>query len=322
MNKTFKLVFLITTLLVLVSCSNDTEKIKNPPISVIDSPEVYQYGEQEFKIYTYYQPFLDFLEQTEAQPENTEEIYRETVLSSFKDNGFSYSDFNVDIFYTPNDLKELRKTIETLIDKQVELNTFIKEALATSVDKLPGGDKKIHIMPVTPEIFQYGEDMGNTAGYAWNKNSVVLLVGPSFQKGDLQYTVAHEYHHVVNMDIAGSSWYTLLEQSVLEGKADTFATMLYPKVNTPWTKPFTDQENKKVMEIFSANLDSTNTDLTGDFLNGNQWKGIPVWSRYKIGFQIMEEFRTNNPNITVEEWTKIPAKELLEKSKILIAEIE
>lgn len=192
--------------------------------------------------------------------------------------------------------------------------------MATSVDKLPGGDKKIHIMPVTPEIFQYGEDIGNTAGYAWNKNSIVLLVGSAFHKEDLQYTVAHEYHHVINMDIAGSSWYTLLEQSVLEGKADTFATMLYPEVNTPWTKPFTEQENNKVMDIFSANLDSTNTDLAGDFLNGNRWKGIPVWSRYKIGYQIMEEFRTNNPSITVEEWTKIPAKEILEKSKLFIAE--
>lgn len=322
MKKIYRFVNLITTLIILASCSNETEKIENSPKPIISSPEIYKEGEQEFEIYTYYQPFLDFLEQAEKQPDNGEEIYRETVLKSFKDNGFSYTDFNQDIFNTPSDLLELRKTIVALIDKQVELNTSIKEALATSVDSLQGGDKKIHIMPTIPEMSYSINDIGLTSGYAWNKNNIVLLVGPSFQKGDLQYTVAHEYHHVVYMETAGSSWYTLLEQSVVEGKADTFASMLYPKVDAPWIEPFTNIENKKVLGIFSANLDSTNTDLTIDFLNGNQWKGIPMWSRYKIGYQIMDAFRTNYPNMAVEEWTKIPAKEILEKSNLLSIEKE
>lgn len=317
MKNAFRWINLVTILVILASCSNEAEKIEKPTTPIISSPEVYIEGEQKFEIYTYYQSFLDFLDQAEKQPDNMEEIYKETVLSSFKEKGFSYDDFSAEIFHTPSDLVELRKTIEVLIEKQVELNTSIKEALATSVDSLQGGDKKIHIMPTIPEMSYSMEDMGLTSGYAWNKNTIVLLVGPSFQKGDLQYTVAHEYHHVVYMETPGSSWYTLLEQSVLEGKADTFASMLYPEVETPWIEPITDKENKKVMEIFSANLDSTNTDLTLDFLNGNQWKGIPLWSRYKIGYQIMEAFQTEYPQMKVEEWTKMPAKEILEKSNFL-----
>lgn len=177
-------------------------------------------------------------------------------------------------------------------------------------------------MPAIPEIINSLEEMGDVSGYAWNKNTVVLLVGPSFQKGDLLYTVAHEYHHVVYMETPGSSWYTLLEQSVLEGKADTFATLLYPEVDVPWVKPFTIQENEKVVDIFSANLESTNSDITVDFLNGNQWKGIPQWSKYKIGYQIMKDFQTEHSHMTVEEWTRMPAKEVLEKSNFLRSEKE
>lgn len=313
--------YLIIFLVALASCSYEKEKIETPPIP-ISSPEIYIEGEQEFEIYTYYQPFLDFLEQAEKQADKGEEIYTKTVLNAFKENGFSYIDFTDNIFYTPSDLGELRKSIEVLIDKQVELNTSIKEALAASVDKLPGGNKKIHIMPAIPEIINSLEEMGDVSGYAWNKNTIVLLVGPSFQKGDLLYTVAHEYHHVVYMETPGSSWYTLLEQSVLEGKADTFATLLYPEVDVPWIEPFTIQENEKVVDIFSANIESTNSDLTVDFLNGNQWKGIPQWSKYRIGYQIMKAFRTEYSHMTVEEWTRMPAKEVLDKSNFLRSEKE
>lgn len=323
MKKTFRCINLIIILVILASCSNETEEFEKPLPTLLSSPETYIEGEQEFEIYTYYQSFLDFLAQAEKQPDNVEEIYKNTVLNSFKENGFSYSDFNAEIFYTPSDVVKLRNTIEVLIERQDELNTTIKQALATSVAELPGGSKKIHIMPIIPEItHNIEEEAGSVGGYAWNKNNIVLLVGPSFLEVDLAYTVAHEYHHVVYMDTKGGKWYTLLEQAVLEGKADTFATMLYPESFMSYYEPFTTEENTKVMAIFSANLESTDVELSVDFLYGDEREDIPQFATYIIGSQIMEALLTKHSNLTVEEWTKMPAKEVLEKSNLLLNKTE
>jgi uncharacterized protein YjaZ len=109
------------------------------------------------------------------------------------------------------------------------------EALKDSSDKLPGEDKSIYVLPSIPEFKSDLKNMNYVAGEVWNKNTIVILIDPSFIDENLKYTIAHEYHHVVAMEDAEA--YTLLERSILEGKADTFAKMIYPDVEIPWLEP-------------------------------------------------------------------------------------
>jgi hypothetical protein len=37
----------------------------------------------------------------------------------------------------------------------------------------------------------------------------------------------------------------LLDSVILEGKADTFASIIYPDANAPWAEPLSPQEEKK-----------------------------------------------------------------------------
>ncbi|MCG1023231.1 DUF2268 domain-containing putative Zn-dependent protease [Sutcliffiella horikoshii] len=47
---------------------------------------------------------------------------------------------------------------------------------------------------------------------------------------------------------------------------------------------------------------------------GRPSSGIPKWSNYRIGYRIMGDFLENNPGVTLEEWTKMRAEEILELS--------
>lgn len=315
MKKIYCIFIIINLSILLISCSNKTEKVDSPPEPVIQSPIVFEHNDQEFKIFTYYQEFIDFLESAKKEPNNLEELYKQSVLEALRQNGLGYEILNDWMFTTPSDIEALEESIKKLINKQNLLNESIKEALSKSSDQLPGGDKSIYVLPAIPEFSSIMEDMNYSTGSVWNKNSMLILIDSSFLEENLKHTVAHEYHHTVYMETNNTYWYNLLEQSITEGKADTFAKVIYPDVDIPWIKPLSGQIKKEVWKIFTENLHSTDSELGIDFVEGNDWKGIPRWSKYKIGDKIMESFLERNPEVSIEEWTKMPSEDILAKSE-------
>jgi len=77
-------------------------------------------------------------------------------------------------------------------------------------------------------------------------------------------------------------------------------------------------QDDKVWTIFMDNLESTDLELREDFRLGNQGKGIPTWSTYNIGYQVMESMLEENPNLSIEEWTQMSSKDILEKSEFKV----
>lgn len=73
-------------------------------------------------------------------------------------------------------------------------------------------------------------------------------------------------------------------------------------------------------KIFNENLDSDDYEIWEDFFYGNRRKGILPWTNYKIGYQIMENFLIENPDISIEEWTRMPAKDIYTKSNLMVSE--
>ncbi|RKQ12427.1 hypothetical protein D8M05_18305 [Oceanobacillus bengalensis] len=69
------------------------------------------------------------------------------------------------------------------------------------------------------------------------------------------------------------------------------------------------------MEELKANVESTEPSIYNDFSSGNPTKELPLWSNYKIVYQITESFIENNPDTTILEWTKLDANELVKDSK-------
>ncbi|HSO59115.1 MAG TPA: DUF2268 domain-containing putative Zn-dependent protease [Paenisporosarcina sp.] len=153
----------------------------------------------------------------------------------------------------------------------------------------------------------------------WNENSMLIVINPSFLEEELKFTVAHEYHHTIYYETVKNRPYDLLENIIVEGKATMFQKMIYPDMEVPGHTAFTTQEDK-VWTIFMDNLESTDLKLKEDFRLGNQGKGIPTWSTYNIGYQIMESLleENPNPNLSIEEWTLMSSKDILEKSEFKV----
>ena len=213
---------------------------------------------------------------------------------------------NHPILTAPQDLEALGEIIGNLTEKKTLINDLIIEALIESSDILPGENKFIYVLPYNPQY--------DVTGEAFNKYTTIIMIDPLFLEDDLKYTVAHEYHHLVAMESEVGN--TLLESVILEGKADTFAEMMYPTVDVSWSEPLTGDYEKESWKIFYENLDSDDYEIWEDFYVGNESKGILPWTNYIIGYQIMESFLIENPDVSLEEWTRMPAKDIYTKSNL------
>ena len=310
-----KMVFIIFSLSVLLtSCSIKIEKVESPSKPIIQGPLLLKHHEQEFKIINYYQESLDFLANAKKEPNNLDMLYRQSVIEELKNNGFGYDQLSDWMFTTPTNLEALEDTVNTLIDKQDLLNESIKQALVDSVNLLPGGNKTVHILPARPEFFLHDRYV---LGVVWNENSMLIVINPSFLEEELKFTVAHEYHHTIYYETVKKRPYDLLENIIVEGKATMFQKMIYPDMEVPGISKFSIQDDK-VWTIFMDNLESTDLELREDFRLGNQGKGIPTWSTYNIGYQVMESLLEENPNLSIEEWTLMSSKDILEKSEFKV----
>jgi len=314
MKKIYCFFVLISLLAILFSCSNETEKVLSPPERG-QNPVVFKHNKQEFKIFNYYQEFQDYLNNAKEQPANLDELYKQSIHEALRKNGFGYSQLSDWMFTTPTDLEATAESIDSLINKQNSINNSIKEALIESSELLPGENKTIHVLPAIPEFNAAIKEINYVGGFVWQKDSMLILIDPLFLEEDLKSTVAHEYHHTVYKETNPNVWYTLLENSIVEGKADVFAEMIYPNTDVAWSEPLSDYDNEKVWKIFMENLDSKDSTIIQGFINGNPYYGIPQWSSYKIGKQIMERFLEENPNLPIEEWTKMSESNIFSKSK-------
>ncbi len=152
-------------------------------------------------------------------------------------------------------------------------------------------------------------------GEAFNKYTMIILVDPSFLDIDLKYTIAHEYHHLVALE--SEVGHTLIERVILEGKADAFSKKMYPSTDVPWVKPLTGYYKDESWKIFNENLESLDSEIWTEFFYGNRSKGILPWTNYKIGYQIMESFLKENPDASIDEWTRMSAKDIYTKSNLM-----
>jgi uncharacterized protein YjaZ len=62
------------------------------------------------------------------------------------------------------------------------------------------------------------------------------------------------------------------------------------------------------------NLDSYDLTVYYEFFRGEQSKGLPQWSNYRIGFTILQSYLETHPEDSIEEWTKLEEEEILRGS--------
>lgn len=304
--------------LVLASCTKEEvqkeEVIKEPP----SQKEVsFSHNGQNFKIISFFEEVIDYTNYVKENPATSNNgAYVEKVLEPIKEKSSMYSLTLRYPFKSSIEIDQFEENTIKLLHRQEQINQTIKEALIESAELLPGEDITVYVLPVRPEDTLVIEKMEGISGETFSYNTIFIQIDTSFSEEILKYVVAHEYHHTINLRINNvMANYSVLDSIISEGKADSFATILYPTIGAPWTEPLSDESEALVLKELSATLDSTSHKIYTDFFKGKSSKGIPLWSNYKIGYPITQSYIKNNPDTPILKWTKLSAKEMVKGSE-------
>ncbi len=314
--------FIIKILIILLLITTTSACAEQTKEEVKQSPEQtkttyhFSHNGRDFEIYYFFDEVLSYTKLMNEDPKlDNKEIFRHTVLEPFMKESAIYHQ-NLGNFFSPTTkIVKLKENTNELLKKQDKISQWIKKSIEKSTELLPGRDTTFYVFPVNPDDWFTVYKMEGIGGAAFFGNKILLMLDPAFEEEMLKYTVAHEYNHTVHMSHNGTkSMSTILDGVITEGKADNFAKILYPTMKVPWIESLTEDEENAVLEELTKIDDSAYFNGYNDFLYGKSSNNIPQWANYKIGYQVTKSFIEHNPDISIPEWTKMDATQIVKNS--------
>ncbi|KML08324.1 DUF2268 domain-containing protein [Rossellomorea marisflavi] len=315
MKKIYWTIAICTLLLALTGCSDDKEE------EAFKSEETITYKEQEIKVHYYYNEMADYIESVRDNPDQDKEtLYIQKVKKAMVEHGEADDPtimkmIGYEFLQAPRDLDTMEEDLQVLKGKQDTIHSSMKKAMEKSIEVLPGGNKTIYVVPSSSEFKSNTNLMNGVYGVVYGEYAILILIDPAFNVENLEYTIAHEYHHTVNFETHKSERKSNLDGVVVEGKADAFAKQIYPDVEIPSVDRLHPNKEKMVWDMISENPDTYNQELYDETFFGSREKKIPMWSNYRVGLQIMDAFLEKNPEVPIPEWTSMTTAEILERGK-------
>ncbi len=322
-------IIIFTTLVLLLSGCMEEKTTRDKPANVIEDPKGYTIqnakpnhftvGEQKFQIVPILEPYMDYIEKLEAKPEaNHKELYISTVIEPFRKLAFGENEGlrlkDHYSFATPFNVERLKESVKILDENYENINQQIKTSLEKSAKLLPGKDSTIYLLPFNPDQSAFISQMNGVTAFATTNQFIILHLAPQkYNEEMLSYTLAHEYHHTVYFDKNKTGERDLFEYVLSEGKADSFANMVIPNLQIPWTTEISAEVEQTIWKWVSDKRFSFTENDLAELRNGS--RAIPQWSDYRIGYQIMQQYLKKNPDVPISEWTILGPDVILQKSQ-------
>lgn len=267
---------------------------------------------QTFQVVSLFDEVLNYTNRVLGDEDaDQEKVYHDSVMKPLMeviDNSLEDSSF----FSYETNIEKLNENTTEMIGDLDDINEVVKESLIHSAEQLPGHDITVILMPLNPdELFPIYHMEGISGVTSFNGEVVIMQLDPSFNEDVFKYACAHEYHHTVALKNQRELSESVLDMSLIEGKADTFAEIIYPNVEVPWTKPFQDEELETVIKTVQE------SPLDFDVYTNLQYgtEDYPTWSNYMLGYAIMESYLKNNQDISPTEWTKLSSEDIVKESE-------
>lgn len=224
--------------------------------------------------------------------------------------GGRYIDYAPPLATAMSDVEALRTAVTAL--RAAAVDSAVRAAVEQAASILPGPPTTVCIAAVDPS-WSHLRAMHGVGGFTPGAGKVWLTILPQDDWQDwIAYAVAHEYHH--------SAWMAgpreiedLADYLVFEGRADSFARLVDPAREAPWTSALTGPEERDAWRTLKAQLGSTDAQVLQGMMFGGA-DGLPRWAGYTVGFRIVEAYRRAHPAVTVGQWTALPAAELVRQS--------
>lgn len=294
---TIFLLFLVT----LFSCQTSVPDFERSKILI---------NEQQIEILTAYDMLDNF---TEKQTNYLQQVFKQ-IENEFNHNAeYPFLLENIKHNIKPND--DLREEIELL--KKIDFEQIVDTAFQKITKELPGPDTKILFIPMNPEYRDFYKKFGiGIYAITVGTGKIIVSIDPTFSNWPelLPYILAHEHHHSVwtskNFVTAD---FTPLEYLILEGRADSFAKVIFPEANPFYINMLTKDQENRIWNLIKPELNKLNSEMNDKLMIGTD--EIPVCSGYTIGFSIIETFKKNNPTVSDIELLDMAPKQILLLSK-------
>lgn len=158
------------------------------------------------------------------------------------------------------------------IDKisAAEVEVAVREVVAAASRQLRADPVIVCILALPPNDRFVIDKMGGVTGSASGSFIHLQIYPTEGWLAKVRHTVAHEYHHVVWFQ-RFPDWtdtFTLLDNLVLEGRADSFAEMIYPGAAAPWTDALTAEQEGREWSLLQPLMTSSDYELIAQVMFG------------------------------------------------------
>lgn len=264
----------------------------------------------------YYSAYADIVKNDIANRDN---LYKEKIQTAIFNNYFlksEYSDIVNDFLSAPiQNTTELKQAIERIDVNKKKIERKITSTLKKSNTYLKNDSLTIYILPVNPDNKAIMQSMNGIMGLTAGSKQILLTIEPEIIGWEemLEYAVAHEYNHMywTKMNFGKSTKWTLLDYLIFEGRGDSFAHLLYPKVKAPWTFALNEKDKDDLWNRIKPKLQSEDISFQMEVMFGS--KNYPFSGGYTIGYDIVQ-IALKNTRLTAENWTNLSSEKLLEMS--------
>ncbi len=296
-----KIKFKLLAMLVLISLGNLFGQNSNNKI---------------FFLNDYYSAYTDIAKNDTANRDN---LYKEKIQTAIGNSYFLKSEYSFivnDFLSVPiQNTTELKKTIERLNVNKKRIESKIASALKKSSSYLKNDNLTIYILPANPDNKAVMQSMKGIMGLTAGSKQILITIEPTILGWEemLQYAIAHEFNHAywTNLNFGKSTKWTLLDYLIFEGRGDSFAHLLYPKVKAPWTSALNEKDKKDLWNKIKPKLQREDIPFQMEVMFGS--RNYPFSGGYTIGFDIVQK-ALKNTTMSVENWTNLNSEKLLEMS--------
>ena len=268
--------------------------------------------------------YTDYLNSIKTDTTNLAKIYNEKIHDPIVNTYFlkcEYRYFAANYFSIPiHDTIGMHRNIVELNANKKKIDSIISLALTTDSKFLKNDSISVYIVPLKHYFKGISTRMGGITGETVGSKEIILTVDPEVTgwENNLKYAISHEYSHAywakIHPPIDPSEW-VLLYSIIGEGKADSYAHIIYPGVAVPWVSALSDSAKNVLWNRIKPELKSTDINLYYSVVFGHDTSKIyPLWGGYSIGYAIVQSALKNNSQLTPEQWMALKPEELLKMS--------
>lgn len=225
------------------------------------------------------------------------------------------------VSFVIKDTTGLEGSINGIEAKQDEMVSVITDALTKSRTLLKDDSITICIAPSNADIKETIKFMDGVIAWTLGSKLICIVIDPNIVKlpVTLASCIAHEFNHAYwcKTYYNSSFQWTLLNNLISEGRADSYAHLLYPDAKCPWDSALTEQDKIALWKRIQPLLQKVDHSVYSEVMFGSTKDtagSFPISGGYTLGYSIVQSAIKNFPKLSPKELSALSADSILELS--------